>query len=61
MYFRTYIGAAVKAYRNSLMGKEGVERVIESVYRDLKGMGIGEDDQRWRDAEREEEEWRYGS
>ncbi|GMH74122.1 hypothetical protein TrST_g14333 [Triparma strigata] len=61
MYFRTYIGAAVKAYRNSLMGEEGVERVIESVYRDLKGMGIGEDDQRWRDAEREEEEWRYGS
>ncbi|GMH86166.1 hypothetical protein TL16_g10458 [Triparma laevis f. inornata] len=59
MHFITYCGAAVKAYENGLMGRDGVERVIESVYEDLREMGVGEEDGRWRDVEREEGIWRF--
>ncbi len=37
-YFRTYVGAAVKAYQNNLISKDGVMRVTESALKELESI-----------------------
>ena len=55
LFFRTYAGAATKAWEAGLISREAVERVVEQCYKDLEGMGIGPGDERWEDVKDDEE------
>ncbi|GMI07390.1 hypothetical protein TrRE_jg11027 [Triparma retinervis] len=57
VHFRTYVGAARKAWEWGMMGEEGVERVKKQAEEDLREMGIGKNDVRWEDVEKDWEVW----
>ena len=57
LHFRTYVGAARKAWEWGMMGEEGVVRVKKQAMEDLREMGIGRDDGRWEDVQRDWERW----
>ena len=57
VHFRTYLGAAAKAYELGLLGKEGVNTVAECCFKDLQSMGIEEGDSRFMDVKRDWNRW----
>ena len=50
-YFRTYVGAARKAFRHGLLGPEELLRVIAQAQADLKT--VARDDLKWADLRRD--------
>jgi hypothetical protein len=56
-HFRTYVGAAVKAWEWGMMREEAVERVWEQAIGDLKDLGIAKDDVRFGDVEKDYARW----
>lgn len=55
-FFRTYVGAARKAYEEGLLDAEALLRVIQAAQTALKEQEIAESDLRWADVRRETEE-----
>jgi hypothetical protein len=39
-YFRTYVGAATKAYKNKLIGADGVNRIVKNAIEELKRLDV---------------------
>ena len=47
LFFRTYVGAATKAYKNGLISRAGLQRVVALAAEDLHQVSIPQKSSKW--------------
>jgi hypothetical protein len=56
VFFRTYVGAAAKAFQLGLMDSEGLMNVMNAAEKELAERSVSKDDSKWIDLERDMDE-----
>jgi len=51
LFFRTYVGAATKAYKNGLISRAGLQRVVAQAAEDLYQASIPQKSSKWSDVQ----------